>query len=36
LGLPVIAVIFTVLNGFILTIRIRAENSALSERSYFL
>jgi methyltransferase len=36
LGLPVIAVVFTVLNGLMLAVRIRAESSALSERSYFL
>jgi methyltransferase len=33
LGLPVIAMIFTVLNGFMLAVRIRAENSALAELS---
>jgi methyltransferase len=33
-GLPAIAVIFTVLNGLMLTVRIRSENAALSELSH--
>jgi len=33
LGLPVLAAIFTLLNALVLAIRIRAENSALADRS---